>query len=182
MNTTQLHLQALWFDVIAPWLACKSRAKYTCTKRGDKCTHAWVLDLESSNFRGYAYKISREDEHICCVLYWPPSPDWYISPWYFVTKLCSSQPHHLLAIWFLTEVSCFVSRERNKGHTPLFFFSSFKAYPWLLCKTQELEVRGIIIGVEYTKLYSFDGFILMQHQFSTALPFIGLHAWVCYLL
>jgi len=61
----------------------------------------------------------------------------------------------LLAIWFLTEVSCFVCRERNKDTACVFiFFSSFKAYPWLLCKTQELEeVRGTIIGVEYTKLY-----------------------------
>ena len=131
MNTTQLHLQALWFDVIAPWLACKARAKYTCTKRGDKCTHAWVLDLESSNFRGYAYKISREDEHICCVLYWPQSPDWYISPWYFVTKLCSSQPHRSPSSYMVSHRGIlFCLQRKEQGHCMrLYFFFKFQGIP-----------------------------------------------------
>ena len=186
MNTTQLHLQALWFDVIAPWLACKARAKYTCTKRGDKCTHAWVLDLESSNFRGYAYKISREDEHICCVLYWPPSPDWYISPWYFVTKLCSSQPHRSPSSYMVSHRGIlFCLQRKEQGHCMrLYFFLKFQGIPVTSMQAQELEeVRGTIIGVEYTKLY-FLWWVRCDAEsiFYCSIPSIGLHAWVCYLL
>jgi len=176
--------------VIAHWLACKARAKDSYT-RGDKCMHAWVLNSGVIKFhRGRTYKISffffSEKMNIYVVYYILAPESWLVWYIYIPVVFCDQ------IVFFTTTSSSsymvphrgilFCFQRKEQGAYAFIFFSSFKAYPWLLCKTQELEVRGIIIGVEYTKLYSFDGFILMQHQFSTALPFIGLHAWVCYLL
>jgi hypothetical protein len=74
-----------------------------------------------------------------------------------------------LAIWVLTEASCFVCRERNKDTAYLFFLSNFKGHPWLLCKTQELEeMRGIIIE------WNIENYIPLMGSFWCSINFLLL--------